>query len=125
MKIYPLCIVIALANFVYIYGFRFDDMSEEHLVLYTPLWFLVFIFGIYGIVTEKLIELVKERKTENLRGALLQSCKSFGILGVFGQLIFFPLFFMSGDNKLKISAISALIWGLLLFIFFKVIFPEL
>lgn len=71
-RIYITAIVLALINFLYIYIFKFDSLSEEKLVLYTPAWLLLFIFGIYGLLTSKLMKQVNEGKYQNTREALVQ-----------------------------------------------------
>ena len=90
IRIYITAIVLALINFIYIYIFKFDSLSEEKLVLYTPVWLLLFIFGIYGLQSSKLMKQVNEGKYQNMREALVQSSKSFGIFGPLRQIFFFP-----------------------------------
>ena len=125
MGIYISAIILAVINFIYIYAFHFDDLSEDQLVLYTPLWFLLFIFGIYGLVSIKLKKQVDKGKYQNTREALVHSSKSYGIFGPFCQLFFFPLIFLNLKNIFLLSIISVLIWTGLLFLFFQFIFPEL
>ena len=123
--IYITAIVLALINFIYIYIFKFDSLSEEKLVLYTPVWLLLFIFGIYGLLSSKLMKLVNEGKYQNTREALVQSSKSFGIFGPLRQIFFFPLIFLNLKNTFLIAIVSTLIWAAILVLFFQFIFPEL
>jgi len=123
--IYITAIVLALINFIYIYIFKFDSLSEEKLVLYTPVWLLLFIFGIYGLQSSKLMKQVNEGKYQNMREALVQSSKSFGIFGPFRQIFFFPLIFLNLKNTFQLAIVSTLIWAAILVLFFKFIFPEL
>jgi len=123
--IYITAIVLALINFIYIYIFKFDSLSEEKLVLYTPVWLLLFIFGIYGLLSIKLMKLVNEGKYQNTREALVQSSKSFGIFGPLRQIFFFPLIFLNLKNTFQLAIVSTLIWAAILVLFFKFIFPEL
>ena len=123
--IYITAIVLALINFTYIYIFRFDSLSEEKLVLYTPVWLLLFIFGIYGLLSNKLLKQVNEGKYKNTREALVQSSKAFGIFGPLRQIFFFPLIFLNFKNTFQLAIVSTLIWAGILVLFFKFIFPEL
>ena len=123
--IYITAIVLALINFIYIYIFNFDSLSEEKLVLYTPIWLLLFIFGIYGLQSSKLMKQVNEGKYQNTREALVQSSKSFGIFGPLRQIFFFPLIFLNLKNTFQLAIVSTLIWAAILVLFFQFIFPEL
>ena len=125
IRIYITAIVLALINFIYIYIFKFDSLSEEKLVLYTPVWLLLFIFGIYGLQSSKLMKQVNEGKYQNTREALVQSSKSFGIFGPLRQIFFFPLIFLNLKNTFLLAIVSTLIWAAILVLFFQFIFPEL
>ena len=125
IRIYITAIVLALINFIYIYIFKFDSLSEEKLVLYTPVWLLLFIFGIYGLQSSKLMKQVNEGKYQNMREALVQSSKSFGIFGPLRQIFFFPLIFLNLKNTFQLAIVSTLIWAAILVLFFQFIFPEL
>lgn len=125
MGIYISAIIIAVINFIYIYAFHFDDLSEEQLVQYTPFWFLFFIFGIYGFVLSKLKKKVDKGEYKNTGEALVHISKSYGIFGPVCQLLFFPLIFLDFKNIFLLSIFCVLIWTGLLFLFFKFIFPEL
>ena len=125
IRIYITAIVLALINFIYIYIFNFDSLSEEKLVLYTPVWLLLFIFGIYGLQSSKLMKQVNEGKYQNMREALVQSSKSFGIFGPLRQIFFFPLIFLNLKNTFQLAIVSTLIWAAILVLFFQFIFPEL
>lgn len=125
MVIYITAIVLAVIDFIYVYAFHFDDFSEEQLVLYSPLWFLFFIFGIYGWVASYLKKQVDEGKYQDLREALVHSSESYGIFGPLRQLFFFPLIFINLKNTFLLTVISTLIWAGLLALFFLFIFPRM
>jgi len=125
ITIYIFAIILALINFVYIYLVKFDSLSEETLVLYTPAWFLLFIFGIYGLLSSKLMKQVDEGKYQNLREALIHSSKSFGIFGPLLQIIFFPFIFFNLKNTFLLVILGTLIWAVILVLFFQFVFPEL
>ncbi len=125
MGIYIATLVLGLINFVYIYVFKFDSLTEDQLVLYTPIWLLLFIFGAYGIFSCKLMREVKEGHYQNMRAALVESSKSFGIFGPLRQIFFFPLIFLNVKNVFFLALVSTLIWAVLLVLFLQFIFPEL
>ena len=125
MAIYVTAILLAVSNFIYIYSFRFDDFSEEQLIYYSPLWFLLLIFGIYGLTVSKMQQQVDEKQYQNIRQALVDSSPSFGIFGPLRQLFFFPLFFLFFESVFVTALVSTLIWAGLLGLFFLLIFPEL
>lgn len=123
--IYITAIILALIDFIYIYILKFDSLSEEKLVFFTPIWLLLFIFGTYGLLSSKLMSLVNEGKHQNTREALVQSSKSFGIFDPLLQIFFFPLIFLNLKNPFQLAIISTLMWAAMLVLFFKFIFPEL
>ena len=124
IRTYITAIVLALINFIYIYIVKFDSLSEEKLISYTPVWLLLFIFGIYGLLSTKLIKQVNEGKYQNTREALVQSSKSFGIFGPFRQIFFFPLIFLNLKNTFQLAIVSTLIWAVVLVLFFQFVFPK-
>ena len=124
IRTYITAIVLALINFIYIYFVKFDSLSEEKLILYAPVWSLLFIFGIYGLLSTKLIKQVNEGKYQNTREALVQSSKSFGIFGPFRQILFFPLIFLNLKNTFQLAIVSTMIWAVILVLFFQFIFPK-
>ena len=124
IRTYITAIVLALINFIYIYFVKFDSLSEEKLILYAPVWSLLFIFGIYGLLSTKLIKQVNEGKYQNTREALVQSSKSFGIFGPIRQILFFPLIFLNLKNTFQLAIVSTMIWAVILVLFFQFIFPK-
>lgn len=125
MGFYITAIIISLVNFIYIYGYKFDSLSEEELVLYSPLWLLLFIFGTHGLVAAKLVQKIDAGKYQNMREALVQSSKAYGIFGPLRQLFFFPLIVVNIKSAILLAVLSTLIWGALLVLFFQFVFPEL
>ncbi len=53
-KIYQLTLLLAAIIFIYIYGFNFDRFSEEELIRLTSIWVLLFVFGSYGWIIDRL-----------------------------------------------------------------------
>lgn len=120
---YIFCVLFGLGLGVYIYGINFDNYSEAVLIQMTPVWFLPLIFGIYGFIADKLIEIVEDQKAITLRQAVL-----VWMGGMFGLLSFIPLFpflFIKGKNPLVVAVLGTVVWGILLTVFIFAIFPML
>lgn len=123
MKIlYTIFIIAALAIVVYVYGIAFDSFSETVLVQVTPLWFFLLIFGIYGFVAEKINKNMREGKSDSLPKAASTVINSIPLVG---PIFMFPLYFVRGKNSVVVALLGSLIWGVLLFIFFQFVFPQL
>lgn len=123
MKIlYTILILAGLAIVIYVYGIAFDSFSETVLVQITPLWFFLLIFGIYGFVAEKINKNMREGKAGSLPQAASAVINSIPLLG---PLFMFPLYFVRGKNSLLVALLGSLIWGVLLFVFFQFVFPQL
>jgi len=124
MRIYHLAIAFAVGAVVYLYGVMFDELSEEQLIAYTPLWFLSLIFGCHGMVAGKLMFRLEQGRGKDLRQAFLEFCNAFGALRPLGWIVFFPLLFIRGESALGLALTATLIWAIPLFIFLQVFFPR-
>jgi len=125
--LYPILLTVGIGIAVYIYGFAFDDFSETQLVGLTPLWFFFIIFGAYGYFAEFLMKRIitgqgtsiaavyKSWWSQFLRRHLLGGM----ILGIFLS----PFALIKTRNSLLIAFVGSILWGILLVIFFKGIFP--
>jgi hypothetical protein len=123
MKIlYTIFIVAALAIIIYVYGIAFDSFSETVLVQVTPLWFFLLIFGIYGFIAEKIIKKTEQGETQSFPQAASTVINAVPLIG---PIFLFPFYFIKGKSSLLVSFIGAIIWGVLLAIFFVAIFPQL
>ena len=111
---------VALA--AYIYGVRFDDLSEEQLVQVTALWALPVVFGLYGFVADKLLQLVEEGDDLSIARAALIWTSALPFIGI---VLLLPFLFVRGRNALVIAFLATLFWAALLVGFFAVIFPLL
>lgn len=126
MMLYILSIVFSVVLFVYIYAFRFDALSETQLVFYAPIWFFFLVFGIYGCVATTLSRQVENGQYKSIREAFIENSKSFGIFGILGQLLFFPMIILNfKTNVMALTITSALIWLGGLVLFFQFVFPVL
>jgi len=83
------------------------------------------LIGTHELVASKLIQRIDEGKYRSIREALVRSSQSFGIFGPLRQLFFFPLTILNLKNAILLAAVSTLIWGALLVLFFQFVFPEL
>lgn len=120
---YQAIIILGMGLFGYIYFLKFDNFSETALVQITPLWFLPLIFGINGLVAEKLIELVNSGEAPHFRRALLMWIGYF--FGFLGFIPLFPFLFIKGKSSLGVALWATAIWGMFLGIFLFGIFPIL
>lgn len=120
---YKIAIALGMVLFGYVYFLKFDSFSETTLVQITPLWFLPLIFGISGLVAEKLIAIIDNHEATNLRQALLMWIGYF--FGFFGFILLFPFLFLKEKNSLTVALWATFTWGILLGIFFFGIFPIL
>jgi predicted MFS family arabinose efflux permease len=125
VNVYITAIILSLINFIYIYAYKFDSLSEEKLITLSPVWLLLFIFGTHGFIATKLMEKVNQKKFKNMREALVGSSRSYGIFGPFRQIFFFPIILFNIKNCFLLAVLSMLIWAGLLVLFFQFIFPEL
>ena len=127
--LYPILLGVGIALVLYIYLFAFDDFSEDQLVGITPLWFFFIIFGLYGYFAEFLMNRVIVGKGKSISDAYIKWTGEFVkrhlFTGMVLMLILSPFSFIKTRNSLLIAFTGSIIWGILLLIFFKGIFPAL
>ncbi len=99
-----------------------DDLSETTLVRLTSVWFFPLVFGSYGLVAEKLLQMIDEKKADSLAGAAAVYTRALGLLG---WIPLFPFLFLKGKSSVSVAFWGALVWAVLLTIFFEGIFPNL
>lgn len=134
--LYLLAIAFGLGLLVYFYAFNFDNMSETELVDSVLYWYLPLIFGVYGIIALRVK--LKMGDTEMSPIKFLFSGKDGlililviligcgGLLGLLLLLIPLSLFKVSSTNfDLKVALFGTGLCVLLLFLFFKVLWPAL
>ena len=120
--LYLLAIAAGITGAIYIYGFVFDDLSEEELILLSALWVLPTVFGAYGFVAEKLLSLMDEGNDLSIARAALIWTNALPVIGIF---LLLPFLFVKGSNSISIAFFATLFWALLLLGFLAVIFPLL
>ncbi|MEJ2610218.1 MAG: hypothetical protein P8179_09050 [Candidatus Thiodiazotropha sp.] len=120
--LYLLAITVGILYALYIYGIAFNDLSEDELVQLSALWVLSIVFGVYGFVAEKLLQLIDEGDDLTIFRATQIWTSTVPIIGV---ILMLPFLFIKGKNPLVIALLATLFWALLLAGFFAVIFPLL
>lgn len=127
--LYPILIGMGIAIVLNIYLFAFNNLSETQLVAFTPLWFFLIIFGLYGYFAEFLMNRIIVGKGKNIPDAynkwLGPFVKRHILLGLVLMLILSPFSFIRTRNSLLVAFTGSVIWGILLLIFFTGIFPSL
>jgi len=123
--IYPFLIVIGICIFLYIFGIAFDSLSETMLVRLTPLWFFFVVFGVYGYIAERLLAYPEDGKTPSYGQWMGRMFSRAPVSSLFVMLLSFPFAFLRMRNSLLVAFFGALVWGLLLYVFFAGIFPSL
>ena len=120
--LYILAIVAGLAGVVYVYGFAFDDLSEEELVQLSAFWLLPLVFGIYGFVAEKLLRLMEQGDDLSIARAAWIWTSALPVIGI---VLLLPFLFVKGRNPIVIALLASLFWAALLVGFFVLLFPLL
>jgi len=128
--LYQLAIVVGLSMAVYIYLIAFDDFSETEMVNLSPLWFLLFNFGISGLYTEKAVRFILDHKANTFAEGLSMSTQSLiPLFRIVVYIVFLPPFLLLSLKKLSspllISLLTTLFWGVGLYVFLMGIFPSL
>jgi len=127
--IYPFFIGFGFMLVFLIYFILFDNFSETELVQITPIWYFSLILGLYGYKAENLIEKIIHGEASDFNDAYAQWLeklhKTNPLLGFLVNIIFFTFPWFKKISPLKIALVGAFVWGVILLIFFEVIFPEL
>jgi hypothetical protein len=120
--LYSVLLTGGICLMILIYTVFFDDLSESELVTITPLWFFPIVFGVYGLIAQRLISRMAQGRASGLAEAARLSGGTFGLAVLLGL---FPFLFLRWRSPLLITAVAALFWAVLLFFFFAVVFPAL
>ncbi|MDC8003399.1 hypothetical protein POV27_05015 [Aureisphaera galaxeae] len=135
-NLYYLGIAIGLGLLIYFYGFNFDNMSETELVNAVLYWYVPLIFGIYGIAALYIKKKMKDHSLSPVKyvfsgkdGALIILVALIGCGGLIGLFLFLiPLALVKvADMRfdLKVALLGTALCLLLLYLFFKVLWPAL
>jgi len=107
----------------------FDKLSETELVQLSSIWYSAIVFGLYGYVAEKIITIVIQGKAVDFRSAYKFWSNNLLtnniLLGILARFFFFPFPIFNKMKPLPVAFVGAIIWGLLLIMFFKGVFPAL
>jgi hypothetical protein len=104
-----------------VYLVLFDEFSEEELVTITPLWFFPIAFGLYGLVSQRLLRRLAEGRGTHGEAARM----SVRVVGPLAGLMLFPFLVLKWRSSLLVALVAALVWALLLWLFFGLVFPSL
>jgi hypothetical protein len=95
---------------------------ESELVTVTPLWLFPTVFGLYGLVSQRLLR----RAVAGSAAPLGEAARmSIGVAGPWAAVMLFPLLVLKWRSSLLVSLAAAVFWAVLLWIFFAGIFPNL
>lgn len=136
-RLYQLAIALGIGIAGYFYLFNFDNMSETELVNSVLYWYIPLAFGLYGITALRIKKNADEHTNSSIK--LLFSNKDKGLLmlsiivllvsSVFGMVVFFvPLLMFKPNSErfdLNVALVGTILWLVLLFLFFKVLWPAL
>jgi len=130
-------IAVGLGLLIYFYVFNFDNMSETKLVNSVLYWYVPFVFGIYGLTALR----VKKKMPADQANVLSYSFSgkdsalllTMVLVLVLSGLIGFVLFIIpvamfkvhSKNFDISVAIIGTLLWLLLLWLFFKMLWPSL
>ncbi len=120
--LYQAAIAGGVIGALYVYGVAFDELSEEQLIQLSALWLLPVVFGIYGFVAERLLQLQDEGDDLSIARAALMSTSALPVIGI---VLLLPFLFVKHNNPIGLAFLATLVWAVLLFGFFAVIFPLL
>ncbi len=116
---YKLSIAAGMLLAIYLYLFAFNDFSEEELVMLSFVWVLALHFGSVGLYGEKAVKLVLKGEVNTFQEGLQKA-------SIFLRPIPYMLYrFTKLSSPLWLSYLTALVWAILLVLFFVGIFPAL
>lgn len=128
-RIYPFFIGLGVTLLFTIYLFFFDSFSETQLVALTPVWYFSIVVGLYGYAAEKLTDKIVNGIASDFRDAYRKWQKEIAgksiFLSLLASVFYFPFPLFKRITPLRTALVGALIWGLLLAVFFEGIFPAL
>jgi len=134
--LYLAAIASGLGLLIYFYLFNFDNMSETQLVDSVLYWYVPLLFGVYGIIALRIKTKMGDNDMSAIKflfsgkdGLLLFLIIFIGCGGVIGLILLLiplSLFKVSSANyDLKVALLGTAICLLLLWVFFKVLWPAL
>jgi len=134
--VYLAALASAIGILIYFYLLNFDAMSETELVNSVLYWYAPLIFGIYGIIALRIKSKMGDTAMSPLKFifsgkdglllALVILIGCGGLLGLILLLIPLSLFKANAPNfDLKVALLGTGLCIVLLWLFFKVLWPAL
>lgn len=129
-RFYRLTIWTGTIMLLTLYTIAFAFLSEDTLVLLSPIWFLAFHFGISGLTAETAVRIVLNRHADSFREGLVKSRETVSpLIAVLSIITLSPVIFVFRLEKitspLKLALSTSVIWAVILYFFFIIIFPSL
>ena len=122
-----IALITSLATAVTLYGLVFDDLSEAQLVLYSPLWVTLGVFGATGLFATRAAALVNDGAAADMSEGMLLATRVSGLVRMI--LLRIPHLFFDvatiGKTPLKIATLTTVFWGTALVLFFQVAWARL
>lgn len=120
-KMFWACFGLAAFGAIYIYGFRFNHMSETELVRWSGAWLYPLLFGAYGVVTDRRRAALGTKGAASVAEAVAMWFGTFTVLGVLGMWPYLLLpFFARILNPLAAAAAATAFWVFCIqFLFFE------
>ncbi|MBP7461011.1 MAG: zinc ribbon domain-containing protein [Candidatus Delongbacteria bacterium] len=127
--IYPVMLIAGLVLCGLIYGVMFDQLSEERLMILTPAWFFLITFGLYGYTAEKVMAAMIRDQLPSMAEAYRKFQKEhlapLSLIGMILSLLLIPMLMIPGRSSIRVAFWGSLIWGIMLVLFFQMVFPNL
>lgn len=129
-RLYWLATFLGVVMMAVLYLLIFDDLSETELVMLSPIWFLLIVFGTCGMYAESAVRLILTKQANGFMEGLRETTLLLPVMVrlLVGVVFFPPLLLLNPDkigSPLRLSAMTAGLWGFVLYLFLVGIFPSL
>lgn len=129
-NLYYAALILGLVLMLGTYVLFFDELSEDELVAWSPVWFLLIIFGAGGFYGEKAIRAILDGKAKDFAEGFGVASDSLAIIPRIAVGLVFLLPGMFGVYKrlsspFWITLAVTLFWAAALYFFLFGIFPSL
>lgn len=126
--LYGFLIIGSLIHAAYIYLAAFDHYSEEQLVTLSYYWVLPLVAGIFGWLSESVLQSDQEMLSYDSPGHPLRFLMTIQLLNIVVILLFWPLhpiLIKKAGNSVIMAIAGILYFYILIVVFFVNIFPLL
>lgn len=129
-RLYWLATFAGIVMMIVLYFVVFDELSETELVMLSPIWFLLIVFGTFGMYAERAVRMVLTKQANDFPEALRETMLTMIVpLRILVAIVFLlPMLFLRPEkvgSPLWLSSMTAGLWGVALYLFFAGIFPAL